>query len=169
MRKVLTILLVVAATLAGAVTALGTFPREHRLDVGTVRLSADPGHRGALDLYVPLVDWGVRFPVVRLPARVNVDVRSIDRDAILKLADAGKLDVQPLREQARDALATYLRLAIAIAILAGLALGVLVALAARGGNGPRLRVTIATAFATALAIGVALAVLLPPRSNVDSP
>src|SRR3954453_12906128 len=120
MRKVLTILLVVAATLAGAVTALGTFPREHRLDVGTVRLSVDPGHEGALDLYVPLVDWGVRFPVVRLPVRINVDVRAVDREAVVKLADAGRLNAAAVRAQARDALVYYLRLAILVSVVAGL-------------------------------------------------
>jgi predicted phosphodiesterase len=134
-----------------------------------VRLSVDPGHRGALDLYVPVLDWGVRFPVVRLPARVNVDVRAVDRDAVVRLADTGTLNAQLVRSEARDALAYYLRLAIAVSTFAGLAFGLLVALAARGGNGPRLRWTLATAGLTSLAIAVALVVLLPPRSNVDSP
>src|ERR1044072_5852543 len=128
--RVLVVVLVILATVAGAGTAVATFRLDRDLDVGSVRLSVDPFHRGALDLYVPLVDWGVRFPVVRLPARVSVDVRSIDRDAVLALADAGKLDVQHVRVQARDALASYLRLAIALSVVAGLALGVLVALAA---------------------------------------
>ena len=169
MRKVLTILLVVVATLAGAVTALGTFPREHRLDVGTVRLSVDPGHEGALDLYVPLVDWGVRFPVVRLPARINVDVRSVDRDAVVRLAGSGELDAAFVRTQAREALVSFLRLAILVSVLGGLALGTLVALAVRGARGPRLRTTIAVAAATAIACGAALVIGLPPRSNVDTP
>ncbi len=169
MRTVLTILLVIVATIAGATTALGTFAREQRLDVGTVRLSVDPGHRGALDLYVPLVDWGVRFPVVRLPARINVDVRSVDRDAVVKLADAGDLDAAFVRTQARDALVSFLRLAIVAAVLGGLALGALVALAARSGRGPRLRTTLLVTLGTALACGVALVVGLPPRSNVDAP
>jgi predicted phosphodiesterase len=169
MPRVLIVLLVILATIAGAGTAMSTFRLDRDLDVGRVRLSVDPLHRGSLDLYVPLVDWGVRFPVVRLPARVNVDVRSIDRDAVVRLAEAGTLDVKLVREQARDALAFYLRLAIAVATVAGLALGLLVALAVRGGKGPPLRVTIAAAGATALAVAVALIVLLPPRSNVDSP
>ena len=169
MTRVLVVVLVVLATILGAGTSLSTFRLDRSLDVGSVRLSVDPFHEGALDLYVPLVDWGVRFPVVRLPARVNVDVRSIDRDGVRTLAEAGTLDVAIVRGQARDALAGYLRLAIGAAVLAGLLLGVLVALAARGGKGPRLRVTLATAVATALAIGAALVVLLPPRSNVDSP
>jgi predicted phosphodiesterase len=169
MARVLVVLLVILATLVGAVTALATFHLDRDLDVGSVRLSIDPLRHGSLDLYVPLVDWGVRFPVVRLPARVNVDVRSIDRDAVVRLAEAGTLDARHVRGQARDALASYLRLAILVAALCALALGLLVALAARGGAGPRLRVTTATAVAATLAIVVALVVLLPPRSNVASP
>ena len=168
-RGPLIFVVVVLATLAGSTAALAIFSVERRLDVGTVRLSIDPGHRGALDLYVPLVDWGVRFPVVRLPARINVDVRSIDRRAVVKLADAGRLNAAAVRSQARDALASYLRLAIGVCVLAGMAFGALVALAVRGGPGPRLRFSVPTALVTALAAGVALVVLLPPRSNVDSP
>src|SRR5688500_3186195 len=169
MRRVLIAAVVAVATLAGATVALATFTLERTLDVGTVRLSIDPGHEGALDLYVPLVDWGVRFPVVRLPARVEVDVRAVDRNAVVQLAEAGQLNVAAVRNQARDALAHYLRLAILVSVLAGLAFGLLVALAVRGGPGPRLRFTLGVAGATAIAGGVALAVLLPPRSNVDAP
>jgi predicted phosphodiesterase len=169
MRTALTILLVVVATVAGATTALGTFAREHRLDVGTVRLSVDPGHRGALDLYVPLVDWGVRFPVVRLPARINVDVRSVDRAALVRLAGSGGLNAAFVRSQARDALVSFLRLAILASVLGGLALGALVALAARSARGPRLRTTLLAALGASLACGVALVVGLPPRSNVETP
>jgi len=169
MRRALIVAVVVLATLAGAVAALATLSLERRLDVGTVRLSVQPGHEGALDLYVPLVDWGVRFPVVRLPARIRVDVRSVDRRAVVTLAQAGRLNAAGVRAQARDALAYYLRLAILVSVLAGLAFGALVALAVRGGSGPRLRFTLPTAVVTALAAGAALVVLLPPRSNVDSP
>ncbi|HVF78708.1 MAG TPA: metallophosphoesterase family protein [Solirubrobacteraceae bacterium] len=169
MRRVLIVAVVVIATLAGSLAALATFSLERRLDVGTVRLSVDPGHEGALDLYVPLVDWGVRFPVVRLPARVNVDVRALDRREIVTLAESGRLNAKVVRTQARKALVYFLRLAILVSVLAGLAFGVLVALAVRGGPGPRLRLTLPTALVTALAAGAALVVLLPPRSNVDAP
>ncbi len=169
LRKLLIVAVVVLATLAGAVAALATFRLDRTIDVGTVRLSVEPARSGALDLYVPVVDWGVRFPVVRLPARVNVDVRSVDRDAVVRLAEAGAIDTELVRGQARDALAHYLRLAILVAVLAALAFGMLVALAVRGGRGPRLRWTLATAGTTAIAAGVALVILLPPRSNVDAP
>jgi hypothetical protein len=169
MHKALIVAVVVAASLAAGITALGTFHLDRTIAVGSVRLSVDPGHRGALDLYVPVVDWGVRFPVVRLPARVNVDVRAVDRAAVVRLAGAGSLDTRFVRSQARDALAFYLRLAILFSVAAALAFGMLVALAVRGGRGPRVRTTIAAAAVTALAGGVALVVLLPPRSNVDTP
>jgi predicted phosphodiesterase len=169
MHKALIVAVVVAASLAAGITALGTFHLDRTIAVGSVRLSVDPGHQGALDLYVPVVDWGVRFPVVRVPARVNVDVRAVDRAAVVRLAEAGSLDTRFVRSQARDALAFYLRLAILFSVAAALAFGMLVALAVRGGRGPRLRTTIAAAAVTALAGGVALVVLLPPRSNVDTP
>ena len=169
MRKILTLAAVVLATIAGAVTALGTFALERQLDVGTVRLSIDPGHAGALDLYVPLVDWGVRFPVVRAPARIKVDVQSVDRKEVVRLAEAGTLNAKLVRAQARDALAFYLRLAILASVAGGLALGVLVAFAVRSGRGPRLRTTLLTALGATLACGAVLVFGLPPRSNVDSP
>jgi len=169
LRKLFIVAVVVGATVAGAVAVLATFRQDRPLDVGSVRLSIEPARHGALDLYVPVVDWGVRFPVVRLPARVNVDVRSVDRDAVVRLADAGRLDTTLVRGQARDALAGYLRLAIVFAVLGALAFGMLVAFAVRGGRGPRLRATLSAAGVTALAAGVVLVVALPPRSNIDSP
>ena len=102
-----------------------------------MRLSVEPRPRGALDLYVPLVDWGVRFPVVRLPARVNVDVRSIDRDAVVRLAEPAGSTRRTCAGRRATRSPCYLRLAIGVATLAGLAFGLLVALAARGGPGRR--------------------------------
>ncbi len=169
MRKLLTLLLVVLATLAGGATALGTFALERRLSVGTVRLSIDGGHPGALDLYVPLLDWGVRFAAVRAPAQVNVDVRAIDREAVLRLADAGRLDSERVRAEARDELAFYLRLAIGLGFLSAVALGTLVALAVRSDRGPPLRLTLGVAAGTAAIATAMVVITLPPRSSVERP
>lgn len=169
MRRALTLALVVAATLAGGVTALATFRLDRDLDVGSVRMGIDVGRSGSLDLYVPIVDWGVRFPAVRAPARISLDVRSIDRDAVARLADGGRLDVRRVRVQARDALSSYLRLALLVCALAALALGALVAVAVRGGRGPRLRITLATVLVTTTAGTALLVITLPPRSNIDRP
>src|SRR4051812_44298889 len=80
-RIVAALLLVILAALGGALAAFSAYQAEKRLDIGTVRLSTDPFHRGALDVYVPLVDWGVRFRAVRLPARLRVEVKKVNRQA----------------------------------------------------------------------------------------
>ena len=168
-RRALTVLLVLLATLAGGYGALATFAQTKNLSVGEIRLSVSPGHTGALDLYVPLVDWGARFEAIRLPVRLRVDLRTVDRATVTKVAQGGSLDVAAVRDEARDAIASYLKLLIAVTTLAALALGLLVAFAVRGGAGPRLRWTIAAATVTALGIGIALVVLIPPRGEIDRP
>jgi predicted phosphodiesterase len=168
-RRALTLVAVLAATLAGAYGALATYTQTQRLSVGEIRLSVSPGHKGALDLYVPLVDWGARFESIRLPVRLRVDVRTVDRRTVARLAQGGQLDVHEVREEARNAIAAYLMNLIGIVALAAAAAGLLVAFAIRGGAGPRLRWTTATAAATAAVIAVAFVVLIPPRGPMTDP
>jgi hypothetical protein len=167
--RLLAVLAVVAATLAGGYLALVSFRQEKELSVGSIRLSVSPGHKGALDLYVPLVDWGARFEAIRLPARLRVDLRTVDRGALETVAQGAPLDVGAVRAEARDAIAGFLRALIAVVCLAGLALGVLTAFAVRHHHSPRLRWTIAASAATTVAVGVALVVLLPPRGEIAKP
>jgi predicted phosphodiesterase len=167
--RALTILAVVAATLAGAYLALVSYSQVRSLSIGEIRLSVSPGHRGALDVYVPLVDWGARFESIRFPVRLRVDVRTVDRAALQGLADGQELDVDAVRTEARDAIAAYLRALIAVVTFCGLALGLLTAFAVRHRVGPRLRYTVAAASITALGLAVALVVLLPPRGEIDTP
>ena len=167
--RVLAVLSVIAATLAGGYLAFVSFRQEKDLSVGTIRLSTSPGHKGALDVYVPLVDWGARFEAIRLPARLRVDVRTIDRGVAQKVAQGAPLDVGAVRVEARDAIAAYLRELVAIVVAAGLALGLLTAFAVRHHHSPRLRWTIAAATTTAVGMGVALVVLLPPRGEIAKP
>src|SRR4051794_23064127 len=137
-RRALALMAVVVPTLAGGYLALVSFPQDRELSVGTIRLSVSPGHRGALDVYVPLVDWGARFEAIRLPARLRVDLRTIDRNVVKRVAAGGRLDVQDARTDARDAIATYLRNVLLTFLLCGGSLGVLVALARPGGAAPKL-------------------------------
>ena len=168
-RRVAAIAGVVAATFGGGLAAFATYATERDLSVATVRLSIEPFHAGALDVYAPVVDWGVRFPVVRMPARVKVDVKSVDRESVARLAQGGSVDVAELRGDARDAIATYLRELIAITLACALALGALGAFALRSRTGVRLRWLLLVAAGTAAAITVALVVLLPPRGEIDRP
>jgi predicted phosphodiesterase len=164
------VLIVVGASLFGAYAALDTYDEERQLSVGQIELSADPGSHGALDLYVPLVDWGVRFEdAIRLPIRLNVDLRTVDRDVVSRVANGGTLSLQTIRTEARDAIAGSLKKLIGLALLGSLAVGLLVAFAIRHRAGPKLRYTVAACLTTTAGIAVALVVLFPPRGNIDEP
>jgi predicted phosphodiesterase len=167
LRRALVLTAVVVATLAGAYGALATVQTESTLSVGTVRFDVDPGHRGALDIYAPLVDWGVRFRGVRLPVRLKVDVRSVDRDAVVRVAQAGNLDVAAVREEATDAVRNFLIVLLVATLVVGFALGALVALAARPYSPLRLRVTLPVAGGTALLATLLVAFLLPPSLSTN--
>ena len=160
---------IVVATLAGGYFALVSFRQDRALSVGTIRLSVSPGHKGALDVYVPLVDWGARFEAIRLPARLRVDLRTIDRNTVKKVATGHRIDVDRVRKEARDGIATYLRNLILTVLLCGGSLGVLTAFAVRGGATPKLRYTVGTAIGTALVMAAALVIFLPPRGQIDAP
>ena len=169
-KRAATLLIVIAATAAGAYGALATYTQERELSVGQIRLSADPGHTGALDLYVPLVDWGVRFEdAIRAPIRLHVDLRTVDRRTVATIAEGGTPDLAGVRAEARDAIASYLKTLLGIVVAAAAALGLLVAFAVRHRTGPKLRYTTLAAITTAIAIGVGLVVLLPPRGTIDEP
>src|SRR5215207_8404705 len=169
LRRAAALLAIVVATLAGGYLALVSFRQDRELSVGTIRLSVSPGHKGALDVYVPLVDWGARFEAIRLPARLRVDLKTVDRNVVRRVAQGDQLDVDQVRKEARDEIATYLRNVILIVLLCGGSLGVLVAFAVRGGATPKLRYTIGTALGTAAAMAIALVVLLPPRGEISNP
>jgi len=160
--------LIVLATLAGAIGALSVYRSDQDLSTGTVRLSVDPGHSGALDIYVPLVDWGARFDAVRLPARLKIEARTIESQAIGRVA-GGQVDVQRLRLEARDALETYIRRLVLLVGGAALGLGGLVALALRGTSRFGVAVKLGVAAGTAALAAAAVALLLPPREPVENP
>ena len=168
-RTAVALLLVVFATLAAGVIAMGTYSADRSLSVGTISLSVDSFHRGALDLYVPVVDWGVRFPVVRLPVRLKAEVRAVNRTAVARLAGGQTVDVNAVRHEARNGVASYIRTLILIILLAELAVGILAAFAVRARTGPRLRLTLPVAIGTAVVGAVLVALLLPPRGEIAHP
>jgi predicted phosphodiesterase len=159
---------IVLATLAGAIGALSVYRSDQDLSTGTVRLGVDPGHRGALDIYVPLVDWGARFHAVRFPARLRIEARTIESQAIGRVAQ-GQVDVERLRLEARDAIETYIRRLVLLVAAAAFALGGLVALALRGTSRFGLVAKLGCAAGTAVVAAGAVALLLPPREPVENP
>jgi predicted phosphodiesterase len=161
--------LVVIAALGGGLLALATYSAERDLSVGRIDLSVEPFHAGALDLYVPLVDWGARFGAVRFPARLKIDVRTVDRGAAERVANGHIPDVEAVRHEARDAVASYLRVLFLVVFLCALAAGLVAALAVRGRGAPRLRWLFAAAGGTAVVGVLALFALLPPRGEIADP
>jgi predicted phosphodiesterase len=168
-RSAAAVALVVIAALAGGLLALATYSAERDLSVGRIELSVQPFHNGALDLYVPLVDWGARFSAVRFPARLSIDVRTVDREAAQRVAEGDLPDVRAVRAEARDGLASYLRELLLLVFLCALGAGLIVALAVRGHGAPRVRWLFGAALGTALAGCLALALLLPPRGEIADP
>jgi predicted phosphodiesterase len=159
---------VVVAVAAGGLLALATYRADHDLSAGTIRLSVEPLREGALDIYVPLVDWGARFDDVALPARLRIEARTVDASVVASVA-GGRVDVAAIREQARDAVASYIRTLIPIVAAAALAAGALVAFALRGASRYRLRALLATAGGATLVLAAAVALLLPPRGDLENP
>ena len=169
-RHALVVAATIFATFVGAYVALNTYTQTQQLSVGQVQISVDPGHKGSLDLYVPLVDWGVRFEdTVKLPARLHVDLRTVDRRTVTNIAQGGSLDLQDVRQDAREAVKNYLIRLILVVMLSALVLGGLTAAALRNWSKPRLRYTFAAALGTTLLIGVALVIGLPPRGSIAHP
>jgi predicted phosphodiesterase len=169
-RLALAVLVVIGATFAAAYLTLNTYSQTQQLSVGQVQLSIEPGHRGALDLYVPLVDWGVRFEdAIKLPVRLHVDLRTVDRGAVAKVANGGSLDLQDVRNEARDAIATYLINLILITLACAAAMGTLVAFAVRHHSSPKLRYTVGAAIGTTAVIAAGLIIGLPPRGQIGQP
>ncbi len=167
-RRLLAVLLVLLTTVGAATGALAVVSVDRDLPVGTVRLSANPGHAGALDLYVPLVDWGVRFDAVRLPVRLSVDLRSLDRKVVERVARGSVPEVDDLRSEAEGAIESYIRTLVLLAAVASLALGALVALALRGRAAP-LRLTLPAALLGTVLCCAAIGLLLPPRGTIENP
>src|SRR3954465_9368663 len=108
LRRALSIVVVFLATCGGGYLALVGYHQSTLLSVGEIRMSMSPGHRGALDVYVPLVDWGARFEAIRAPIRLRVDLQTVDRRVATGLAEGQSLDIDHVKIEAREALKSYL-------------------------------------------------------------
>ncbi|HSK17217.1 MAG TPA: metallophosphoesterase family protein [Gaiellaceae bacterium] len=122
-------LLCVALALAGSVIALRAAAPESRVvTLGTVDVHVVPARQGALDVYVPVVDWGVRARPFRAPVEVELEFRSLDRDAALAaLRTGGSADASLalLETELRDVVSAGLRRAALFGLLGGAVGGLL--------------------------------------------
>ncbi len=160
-----TVVAVVLAAAAGGLLAIWSFTTERRVSAGTVSLSVSPFHRGSLDVYVPLVDWGVRFDGVRAPARLEVELQTVDRAAVEQMVRTGLPATRSVRADARDAVASYLRTLALLTAAGALALGLLMLAALRP---PAWRPFVAAPAAVAALWVAAIALLVAPRGELTS-
>ncbi|HEU4449350.1 MAG TPA: hypothetical protein VFR63_05135, partial [Gaiellaceae bacterium] len=118
-----------ALALAGSAVALrAASPTSSEVTLGTVDVHVVPARRGAVDVYVPVVDWGVRARPFRAPVAVELEFRSLDRDAALAaLRTGGSADASlgVLEGELRDAVAGGLRRAALVGLLGALVGGLL--------------------------------------------
>jgi predicted phosphodiesterase len=98
------------------------------LTLGTVAFSVSPARAGKLDVYVPIVDWGVRAHPYRAPLAVNLEFRSVERDAALaSLRSSGAADANLglLKAELRDVVEEGLLRAAVVVVGGGAVSGVL--------------------------------------------
>ncbi len=164
MRLALATAAVVVACLLGGLLALSTYTAEKDIGAATVQLDTSPFHQGALDVYVPVVDWGARFSGVKLPARLTIGVHAVDRRLATGVAASGNAAARDLRAQARDAVASYLKTLAVLAALSAIAAGGIAIAMMRPQHW---RVLIAVSCVCGFAWAAAIAVLLAPRGDLS--
>jgi predicted phosphodiesterase len=126
LRTAAFVIVCVALALAGGAVALRAMAPESRdVTLGTVAVDVVPARRGEVDVYVPVVDWGVRAEPYTAPVALELEFRSLDRDAALAaLRSGGSADASlaGLEDELREAVSDGLRRA-ALLVLLGGALG----------------------------------------------
>jgi predicted phosphodiesterase len=118
----------VGSALAGGHLAVIAFATTvEPFSLGTVRATAIPAADGRVDVYVPIVDWGVRAAPFDAPIAIELRFRSLDREQALGALRSGavaraRLDVirAELAEMGRDTLQRSAILGIAGGIAGGL-------------------------------------------------
>lgn len=120
-----------ASALAGGYLAVRAFaPTVESFSLGTVRAGATPALDGRVDVYVPIVDWGIRATPYEAPVELEVRFRSLDRDAAraaLRSGPAARARLEAIRTElaqiGRDALERSAMLGIAGGLVGGLLAG----------------------------------------------
>jgi predicted phosphodiesterase len=160
--------------LAGSLIALrAAAPTVRSFTLGTVAFRVDPAREGSLDIYVPIVDWGVRASPFRAPLAVQLEFRAVDRQAALaSLRSSGTADANLalLKAELREVVEAGLLRAGGVALLGGAAGGLVAgALLVSIGHRRRRWLLLGTTsgLATSLAV-VALAGLAMSRFDYDA-
>jgi predicted phosphodiesterase len=125
---VLALACVVSALAGGylAIRAFGTTVEPFTL--GTARVAAVPALDGRVDVYVPIVDWGVRATPYSAPVEITLRFRSLDREegsAALRSGPAARARLESIRSDLARVGRRALRRSALIGIAGGLVGGLL--------------------------------------------
>jgi predicted phosphodiesterase len=134
----LSALVAVLAVGGAAVAQRAAGPSVRPFALGTVEIGVWPTLPGALDIYIPIVDWGVRSHPYRMPLLISLRFRSLDRDAALRALRSGQAARERLVAVRRDlegVVRAELRRAGLYALLGGGVAGVLVGVMLAGHRG----------------------------------
>lgn len=123
------VLLVAGFAVAGIILAQRVAgPSVRAFALGTVAISATPAVSPAIDVYIPIVDWGVRARPYRVPLEVSLEFRSLDRDAALTALRSGegaRAELDAVERDLESVVRAELRRAAVLAVLGGAAGGLL--------------------------------------------
>jgi predicted phosphodiesterase len=123
------VLLVAGSAVAGIVVAQRVAgPSVRAFALGTVAISATPAIDPAVDVYIPIVDWGVRSKPYRVPLEVSLEFRSLDRDAALtalRSGESARAELHAVERDLHSVVRAELRRAAILAVIGGAAGGLL--------------------------------------------
>jgi len=87
----------VVCALAGAYVTVRAFAATTEpFTLGTVRVAAVPALDGHVDVYVPIVDWGVRASPYSAPVAIELRFRSLDREEAQGILRSGTANSESL-------------------------------------------------------------------------
>ena len=132
-------------------------PATYDTPLGDVRVTVEPALDGQVDAYVPLADWGVRAQAFQGPLALRGEIRSVQREAVLRAATGEGAIVEETRASLDDVAAHALVRAVLFALGGAALLGFVGALvlAATGRRGRRtlIGVVLGTVVASGVIIG----------------
>ncbi|MFL5826239.1 MAG: metallophosphoesterase family protein [Thermoleophilaceae bacterium] len=170
MRVLAGIVVVVAFAVGGIALALRVAgPSEYDTAIGRVALKVQPRWHGRVDAFIPIADWGVRAHAFAAPVRLEIEPRTLDRQALLRAVGGdGTILARAERDATRAAHRTLLR-ALLFAVGGGLAAGVLLALIlAATGRRSRRMIAVGVALPALTALLLAGGALLRLQATFDS-
>jgi predicted phosphodiesterase len=123
------VLVCAASGLAGGYLTVRAFaPTVERFSFGTVRATAVPVADGRIDVYVPIVDWGVRASPFAAPVAIELRFQSLDRDealAALRSGSAARARLDAIRGELVEVGRTSLERSAILVFAGGIAGGLL--------------------------------------------